>query len=991
MAKQFVKDAGTISTVIVASGETEVDAVTASGLAGNLNAPVLLTRSNRLPHNVARFIDENNVSTVIIVGGTSSVPDDIETTILGLGSKPKVNRVSGADRYETAARIGSELGGPNPTWCKSTQTAAILVNGGAEGRADAIVAGPLAYALGLPVLLTAADELPDSTADFLTDEKVERVVIIGGESAVSADIEDHLVEIVGVTSTVRYRGPNAAATSVKIAKDVMLGDCADAVSTNKDMVALVNRDATSDGIAAAPTLGRGPGNSGPVPILLVGDELPAEVSDYLSSTVEVRDGNKTHLKIVAIGGKAVVSEAVMEAAVDAAKTSPELTATINIDAAPTGVSKYIKGGAPASLGGLKAAQANDTASSPPDPDPCPNAVTKTKLVGDYTCQFRVTFSDNVKLPEDGDDTDAVIGDSESELRGTVADPTMYYLNGRRLEGEADGATGDQEKVTVRKLVFTADRTVTITLSHHLDAGDVIMVCPDSDCKIGTKKDMRKLQKAELELPAVTPVRDTAAPQIEIIAVPGLSYFDVIVREPNIGFNELGSTSSGTLTLKDTAAQMDALGSKVNEFIKITGATIPANAAIGAGTAGRLPTPRTIKVSASNSTQPAAVAGDGMVRMRFDVMVENKNPVDRRTDQFGPSASDAVDTSKLRAGDVITVRSGAVRDTGNRLSLSKQFTVPQVKTSPGAKYRSSGALEIERVSMGEHVHNKQATALIGPSGSEVLTIAAHSWGVAAGAAGNGWKIFGYDDRRDGEASSDAFDIDVDVDKLNQRISYTVSDVKPRKSINRVATIEDLATALFNNDDFRANFGVTWVGANRDREQPLGPTSPAGVSFGATTETKGTTQVGVVVKFNAAITALTGTSGTDLAYDIAPKFPGAPGVTDTTADAPDDLSVSPTAATEFPTDMVYIRYTSDSMSELPARTGFRVIAAGLVTGYHDDTVRRLYGCTGDTVASCADASGAQAAAQLVAIGAANAVTNARYILTSLYLNSAIPPRN
>ena len=74
-----------------------------------------------------------------------------------------------------------------------------------------------------------------------------------------------------------------------VAKE-MLGNCADcAAATNKDMVALVNRDAIADGITAAPVLGRGLGGDGSVPILLVGDELPAEVSDYLSGTAEVRD------------------------------------------------------------------------------------------------------------------------------------------------------------------------------------------------------------------------------------------------------------------------------------------------------------------------------------------------------------------------------------------------------------------------------------------------------------------------------------------------------------------------------------------------------------------------------------------------------------------------------------------------------------------------------------------------------------------------------
>lgn len=294
LAERFAADEGSISTVIIASGETQVDAVTASGLAGNLNAPVLLTRSSQLPHNVARFIDEQNVTDVVIVGGTAAVPDAIVTAIESLGSRPSVKRVSGADRYATAAAIGNDLGGPNPTWCKSSQPAAILVNGGEEGRADAVISGPLAFRLGLPILLTAADMVPESTASFLTDNKVERVVVVGGMSAVSADVVNELVEEIGVVNVQRISGGSAAATSVMVAKE-MLGTCAAVLSTNPDLVALVNRDATADGIAAAPVLGRGYGDGRAVPIpqsRVNLAKLGAQPADVIAQGVASCDGRQ---------------------------------------------------------------------------------------------------------------------------------------------------------------------------------------------------------------------------------------------------------------------------------------------------------------------------------------------------------------------------------------------------------------------------------------------------------------------------------------------------------------------------------------------------------------------------------------------------------------------------------------------------------------------------------------------------------------------------
>ncbi len=826
--------------MIIASGETEVDAVTASGLAGNLNAPVLLTRSSRLPHNVARFIDEHNVTDVVIVGGTASVPDSIVTSIESLGSRPSVERISGDDRYATAAAIGDRLGGPNPTWCGSSQTAAILVNGGADGRADAVISGPLAFRLGLPILLTAADELPESTASFLTDNKVERVVIVGGTGAVSAGVVNELVEEVGVVNVQRISGGSAAATSVMIAKE-MLGNCAAVLATDADMVALVNRDATADGIAAAPVLGRGLGDGGSVPILLVGDELPAAVSGYLASTAEMRAGNKTHLDIVAIGGTAVVSDSVMADAVAAAKTSSALTAEINVKVNPV-TKKY---------------ETHDAGTA-----------------GDATDDggvFTVTFSDEV-------------------MEASVTDPTLYRVNGRRIEALVDTESGNEESITAIELVVITDRTVRVRLSHVLEPGDTISVVGGG--KVGDHGDRRKLEAASLTLGALPSSADRTAPVVEIVAVAGLSEFTVFVTEPNPLHNEM-------------------TGSEFDNFVKIKKKSAAADATLTAP---------------SGPADATAVRRQGV------------------TQQWTVTTTDA-----LAVGDVITVERKTFLDKGGRGNALRRHTIVAPK--------AQGKFEISSVAIGDHVHEAQAAATITSADATPepkLKITAKKGGPSDGAAGNGWVIYGYDDRAGGATSQLAFDIDVGVDTANQVISYTISDVVPNRSIGRVATMLDLATALNGNDDFAANFGISFAdgvdssaddGTNDDSNDPIGATDPAGEPF-----TGGMTAVGVLVTFNDAVWRLSAAGGaasesTDggvaLAASIAPDG-GATGVVNFLR----------------PDHLVHITYRSASMAALPKRAGFRVIPAGIAVN-HDGT--------GDTAG----------------------VNNVREILNSLRPNSSIKP--
>ena len=66
-----------------------------------------------------------------------------------------------------------------------------------------------------------------------------------------------------------------------------------------------------------------------VPMLVVGDTLPAAVRDFLAATPQAdSEGDKVNLTIVAIGGTAAVSASVMSAALDAAASSDDPTVKI---------------------------------------------------------------------------------------------------------------------------------------------------------------------------------------------------------------------------------------------------------------------------------------------------------------------------------------------------------------------------------------------------------------------------------------------------------------------------------------------------------------------------------------------------------------------------------------------------------------------------------------------------------------------------------------
>ena len=324
LAYAYVAIESSTRALVVASGDSIADAAAAAGLAAVKVAPVVLTPSNRLSSSVEKFIVDEFINDVYIVGGTAAVSQAVEDTIGELATVSSVTRLAGTNRYETSVLIAREMGEPG-LYCDSELETALLVNVDSS-FADVIAVGPLAYELELPLLLTGADALPADVATYLDEQGIEQVVVVGGTAAVSEAVLAEVREA-GVGTISRISGENRYATALAIRDE--LANCS-AISLSPTTIALVNGEAAADGVAAGPVLGSGLDDDGVTPVLLVSTgSLPSETSGYLASTV-TRNADTTfvNLRLTAIGGTAVVTNAVMSAAVAAATTSEPLTATI---------------------------------------------------------------------------------------------------------------------------------------------------------------------------------------------------------------------------------------------------------------------------------------------------------------------------------------------------------------------------------------------------------------------------------------------------------------------------------------------------------------------------------------------------------------------------------------------------------------------------------------------------------------------------------------
>lgn len=196
-------------------------------------------------------------------------------------------RVSGDDRYETAANIAL-------TAFPSGARTVFVANG--EVFPDALSAGPAAAELDAPVLLTANTTLPASAKAALQTLKPTRIVVVGGAGAVSAGVAKDLAAYAPVE---RWFGPDRYATSREIARR--------AFGASSAAVAYV---ATGAGFADALSAGAAGANIG-APVILV----PGTQASVDEATADLlRDLAVSEARVV--GGTGVVSSG-MAASIDA--------------------------------------------------------------------------------------------------------------------------------------------------------------------------------------------------------------------------------------------------------------------------------------------------------------------------------------------------------------------------------------------------------------------------------------------------------------------------------------------------------------------------------------------------------------------------------------------------------------------------------------------------------------------------------------------------
>jgi len=257
-------------TVVIASGENWPDALSAAGLAGAYEAPLLLTRKDSLPSSVGARLASLQADKVFIVGGAAAVTDAVKNSIDAIvpGSSVAVERISGVTRYETASSVAMKtLSAPGRMAWDGT---AFVATGG--NFPDALAAGPLAAAKGLPMYLARPAGITDATLDAMVAHNVTRVYVLGGTAAVSPATVSALNSR-GIVLAGRWAGTTRYATAAAVAENSLL------LGLDAARPALATGTNYPDALAG----GVMQGAAGSVVVLTSGTSLSPEAADVLSA------------------------------------------------------------------------------------------------------------------------------------------------------------------------------------------------------------------------------------------------------------------------------------------------------------------------------------------------------------------------------------------------------------------------------------------------------------------------------------------------------------------------------------------------------------------------------------------------------------------------------------------------------------------------------------------------------------------------------------
>ncbi|MDR0879258.1 MAG: cell wall-binding repeat-containing protein [Clostridioides sp.] len=203
IAEEVRRLTGNLTEATLVSGVNFPDIISISTFSSLKGQPILITDPEKITKTTADAISDWKISNITIGGGYNSVSKNIENNL----KAKKVNRMGGANRYETAKIISEKV-----TQLTGNKKDMILVDG--TNFPDGICINSLATLFKAPILLTTPDSLHKIVAEEVKKKDIQYTLIGGGYKSVSQKVQSELK----VKNVERVFGSDRYETAVKISQ-----------------------------------------------------------------------------------------------------------------------------------------------------------------------------------------------------------------------------------------------------------------------------------------------------------------------------------------------------------------------------------------------------------------------------------------------------------------------------------------------------------------------------------------------------------------------------------------------------------------------------------------------------------------------------------------------------------------------------------------------------------------------------------------------------
>lgn len=300
---------GEVENVIITTGNNYADALSASVLAYELGAPILLVDTTvEKSQDAFSFIRQNLTphGNVYIIGGKGIISETFEIELQRGGFGNQV-RIEGNDRYDTSYKIANTLQEKNIT-------TVVIASG--EQYPDALSISSIAANRGWPILLVPPYALPEDMKEYLQVTSPSQILIVGGEGAISQDVISQINGLLPESNIERITGQTRFDTNALIAKNLAPEPNNLFLTTGYNFA-----DALAGSLLAA--------QSG-APIIFI-DPTTATLPKGAANYFEGIYSNDVKPNIVVFGGSGAVPDETLKAATDLLSGRAQGTSIYNLE------------------------------------------------------------------------------------------------------------------------------------------------------------------------------------------------------------------------------------------------------------------------------------------------------------------------------------------------------------------------------------------------------------------------------------------------------------------------------------------------------------------------------------------------------------------------------------------------------------------------------------------------------------------------------------